>query len=1178
MQSQKTFVSYGRVCALLLAVALIPALARAQQSITGELKGAVTDASGAVIPGAAVSIQNVATGLVTPSTTNASGLYDVPFLSPGNYIITFTKQGFRDFIRQGIKLEIETLEIDATLQIGTATQEVVVNSAAPLVETETSEQHQNVNEEQVEATPIVGTFGGAPDWRNALVAMAPGVNNGGGSGSANGQQAGVNGTQGYNIGFTIDGSNATSPRDFNGSNNIVPVDTIAEVNINSFNSGPEYGNGLSAFNAVTKSGTNTWHGSGFLYDQNTVFEARSYTDVTGPKPPTHYNLFGGTVGGPIIKNKLFFFFAYQRLPSTSTVQGTYSYPTTAMEAGNFTGDPLTTVPAGCAGCTTTSIPTADFDTVAKNLQTYFPAATATGWKAGCPTSPTCNPSSDFLFNGSESNTSTFYEGKVDYNFLPNQKLTFSFNYFPNFVTDIAPDPLYPSLASAFESANNYNLTGQVTETWTISPTALNEFRAGAERELDAYLPFSWNKNAPATVGLEPAYGTNAPYNQFPQIVIENGSSGSFNLGTEGSSSVGGGGVNGNGNTNAILGEGTYTFSDILTLIRGRHTIKVGGEFDKFYQNYNNWGASESGSFGFNGNVTGNPYADFLLGDVDQWFVTSDPQESEHNWTSGLFVGDDFKVTSHLTLNLGLRWQIQSGWGVSFNEFGTYDPTLNNTGAYQCNQTADTCALNPNAKGAILLGGASDTANGGTINDLNKLQNNDYKEFAPRVGFAWSPKENWAIRGSFGIFVAPRSAESYTDGATDPFFSGDFLQNNSGGPAEFKLAVGPAPGTFAITTLSSLTPEVSNYNSVEYYQPTSPTRYVSEYMLDIQHEFAGGILVDAGYVYTHGTNQGFQTDTDQAPLGQLSTKCATINEPVNGVMTNVNQNCVGPVPQYSSIVSETYDGWSNYNALQLRLQKRMTYGLSFFTNYAWSKSLDTGTGSGHGAGLDAYQNAYNPAANYGLSDFNAANTLTGEIVWQIPLGSGRQFVLHGVLDEIVGGWQVSGTFQWHSGTPFTPVIGTSGVADALDPGLVNSLSAGVPNNGASSALFANVVGNPVIGSHSNVGIGTQWFNPAAFADPAPGTFGNSGRDTLIGPGFSDVDFSIAKDFPLHWREGMMLQLRADITNLFNHPNFSNPDDNVSYVPGTTTLSDGSSGQITGVTGNARLIQIGAHFTF
>src|SRR5580658_7673560 len=218
MQSLRTFSNWVRVFLLVaLVVSMASVVARAQQSITGEIKGSVTDASGAVVPAAAVSIQNVATGVVTPSTTNDHGLYDVPFLAPGDYTITFSKQGFRDFVRQGVKLAIETIEIDAALQVGTATQEVVVTSAAPLVETDTTEQHVDLNTEAVAAAPIIGT-----DWRNALVELSPGVNTGGGSGAANGQGVGINGTQSYNIGFTIDGSNATSPRDFNGSNNLVP--------------------------------------------------------------------------------------------------------------------------------------------------------------------------------------------------------------------------------------------------------------------------------------------------------------------------------------------------------------------------------------------------------------------------------------------------------------------------------------------------------------------------------------------------------------------------------------------------------------------------------------------------------------------------------------------------------------------------------------------------------------------------------------------------------------------------------------------------------------------------------------------------------------------------------------------------------------------------------------------
>src|SRR3984957_20374679 len=245
----------------------------------------------------------------------------------------------------------------------------------------------------------------------------------------------------------------------------------------------------------------------------------------------------------------------------------------------------------------------------------------------------------------------------------------------------------------------------------------------------------------------------------------------------------------------------------------------------------------------------------------------------------------------------------------------------------------------------------------------------------------------------------------------------------------------------------------------------PTVYVSQFLLSVQHNFARGLLLDTSYVNTRGRNLNFATDTDQAPANLLG--CT-------------GYNCGNPNPVFNAIMSQNYTGWSNYNALQLRLQKRMSYGLNFQVNYAWSKSLDTGTGGGHGSVIDIYQNAYQPRANYALSDFNAANTLVGQIVYELPFGKGRQFALHGPLDQVAGGWRISSLFQWHGGTPFTPVIQGS-VADGIDPGLAPSIG----ESGTNNYLYPQLVGNPKVSNPTIHG----WFNPAAYANPAPGTFGN-----------------------------------------------------------------------------------------
>ncbi len=793
---------------LLVTAILFAPLSSAQNANTGELKGSVTDASGAVVPGTAVSIKNVQTGVVTATTTHESGLYDVPFLTPGNYTITFTKDGFRSFVREGIALQIETLEIDANLQVGASTQEIVVNATAPVIETETSDQHLDLGTQTVDNAPIVGT-----DWRSEMTQMIPGVNTGGGTGEASGQSIGVNGTQSYNVNFLTDGSAATAPRDYNGSNYYMPVDAIAEVSINSSNASAQYGNGLTSINVITKSGTNQFHGSAYEFVQNTALNARGFYNATGQKSIEHWNNYGGSVGGPIKKNKLFFFFAYQRNPSSSPTSGLYSYPTAAMEAGDF---------AGISGSTGAAFSPAGtllgtYDPVALKLQSYFPAASAAGWIAGCPgpvtvssgTPQTCPTINNFVFNGTSPNTATWYTGRADYNISDNQKLSFSTNYFPTLSSYVPPDPLYPNDATAFDQGHTDNLTAQLSYVYTISPSVLNEFRLGGSRELDRYTPPSLGKNDPQTLGLEPAYGSNAPANIFPKISIDGGS---------GVGGMGLGAGNGqNGNVDAVLGQGVYNGSDVITLIRGRHTIKVGGEYDKIYQNYTSWGDLSSGNFEFNGGVTGIPYADFLAGDVYGWYVYDSDATSAHMWQSAVFASDDFKVSPNLMLNLGLRWQIQSGWGVNHNLFGNYDPFLPNP------------ADNGQYRGAVLFGGQSDTVFGGPTTNLTTIQNANYKEFAPRLGIAWAPRDKWSIRASYGIFDAPRDAENYTDGALGLGFN-PHNDGNGGyvyGSSAFKLAVGPPPGTVVFPTLQTLSPTISNYSGVEYYPRNMPTDYVEQ---------------------------------------------------------------------------------------------------------------------------------------------------------------------------------------------------------------------------------------------------------------------------------------------------------------------------------------------------------------
>jgi hypothetical protein len=485
---------------------------------------------------------------------------------------------------------------------------------------------------------------------------------------------------------------------------------------------------------------------------------------------------------------------------------------------------------------------------------------------------------------------------------------------------------------------------------------------------------------------------------------------------------------------------------------------------------------------------------------------------------GSFAQDDFKIMPKLTLNIGVRYQFQGGWGEVLNRWGTFDPTLVNTGAY----------VPAGTLGAITYGGQ---------HGRTAIQNGA-NQLAPRIGFSYAPQPNWAIRGSYGIFDTPWSTDPYTDAyglGLNPRGSDGY-----GSTAAFQLKTGPPAGTVVYPSLANLSNSQFNYQDVDYYPSQRPVSYYQEALLSVQHQIPGQILLDASYVFTKGTHQNFARDVNQVPQNELLASGS-----VNSAAT--------PYPQFNSIQGHLFDGYSNYSALQLRAEKRASHGLSFAVNYAWSKTMDAGTSSGHSAGVDVWQNAYNVAANYGLSQLDTRNTLNGDATYELPFGAGKMYALHGLVDEIAGGWRVTGVFQVHSGIPFTPTIGS---ADESGSG-ANQCSCGF-------AWLPNQVGSASV---SSPGI-NQWFNPAAFATPASGTFGDIRRNSLIGPAWRDLDLSLGKTFILV--EGVRFEVRADSFDSLNHPNFSNPNSSVGVgVVGGGVITSANT---------SRQIQLGGRFTF
>ncbi len=520
--------------------------------------------------------------------------------------------------------------------------------------------------------------------------------------------------------------------------------------------------------------------------------------------------------------------------------------------------------------------------IALNIQKYFPAPNTSG----------PNPyTNNYRVVATNPSLSNWYVAKVDYVPSKSHRINVSYMDFP--ISLVYGADAFCSLGFDCSNGKNYNMDGQITDVWTISPTMVNEARVGGVREKDLYVPPTYNKDFPTTIGLEPTYGTNAPGNIFPTITIDSTS----NLTDPSNSSLGIGGIGINGGIHADLADGTLVESDIFTLIKGKHTIKMGGEFSKSYQNYTGWGDISSGGFEFSGGgggATGVSYADFLLGDVYGWYVYEYPETGARSHSGAAFLQDDFKVTPHLTINAGMRWQYQGGWSEVANRWGTFDPTVINDGQY----------APPNTLGGMSFGGR---------NGRNTVQNG-VSEWAPRVGLSYSPSPKWAIRASYGITDVPWAVDPYT-AALGVGLNPQGSLGYATGQTVFQLQNGPPANSVVYPSQATLSSGLLNYQNVNYYPQARPVEYYQETLVSVQHELPSQLLVDLSYVYTKGTHLGFTRDINAVPISEMQ-------NPVTGSY-NSCYNDPSAYPLFCSIGAILFDGYSNYNALQARVEKRLS---------------------------------------------------------------------------------------------------------------------------------------------------------------------------------------------------------------------------------------------------------------
>ena len=1098
---------------LTLAVAwlLMLGMAAAQNRNSGEIRGTVVDPTGAVIPGAEITISNTSTGVVTKFTSDRAGIYDAESLIPGPYSVSFEKPGFERSVVNNIDLHVEAITVDGKMHVGGSAATVTVDAEQTLIQTETSDTRETINAQTIAELPSVGN-----NWTN-FTSLLPGTNAGPSNaanytGGAQGEGVGINGQGGYLYNWTQDGGDSSVAVQVDLM--ITPIDAIGEVNFKTSNFSAEYSNGMAQFSVITKSGTNKFHGSLFEFNQSTVFDARNAFQTS--LPPVHWNNFGGAIGGPIKKDKAFFFFAYQRNPNHSALTGLVTVPTAAMRSGNLSGsdvpgitlpviyDPATTIenPDGSYSRTPfpgNMIPSGRFDPSALNVLKYYPLPNH-------PASAGTYNTNNYYFDMPIPVDTTTYTAKVDYNINPSNRINASSMHV------IQPGP-WGSWDAPIDNIIGYihEDTDQISDVWTINPSTVNEARVSAAQEIGRWQTAESGQDWSTILGIP-----NLTDKVFPDIAA----AGITGIGTSFRS--------------AIDDTVKFIYGDTATMVRGKHILKFGGEYDRWGET-SCWTCANSGSFNFSGvftenlnspNGTGNGFADFLLGQSnswnDSWALTAYSRLKNFQ----VFAQDDYKLRKNLTLNLGLRYFVPLGWSEKKNNLGGFDPAL----------------LNPatNTLGAMWYAPKDGNST------RTRVENTIWNGLGPRIGFAYSPRPSWSFRGGYGIFDQNLDVGNYNAGigvATNP--NGSATTTDEITPAAI-LSQGHAP-----PAIPGFPPSASQYNgsSVPYTPRSIQLMFLQQWNLTVEHEFMGQFLLSVGYAGNKGSNLINDRDINQIPIATVQQVYAP----------GVNLQQYRPYPQYQGIEFYGTDGWSSYNSLQATFAKKLAHGLWMTSNYTWSHGLDTGSFNGWTGGGGPLQDMSSIGSSYGNSDQDTRQNWNGGFTYDLPVGRGRTFFHEGgPLDYIIGGWGLSSTWIKSTGRPFTPEMSGTNTDYTL-----------------SGTLLPNRTCN---GKISNPSV-NRWFDYNCFAAPPLLTYGNSGRNILYGPGYDMLNAAMSKKFALPFLgEKATMEIRGEFSDLPNFKNFGLPNNFITPQPAAPAPPVATSAGVISSAFSSRTGQVGARITF
>ena len=1063
-------VSLRRCISLLPLLLCLTAVGYGQMN-TADITGTVTDPTGAIVPRATVTATQVATQQKHTTASNDAGQYLLPQLPLGEYQITVDAQGFKQAIQQNVVLHAgDHIRQDFALQLGNANESVTVEANGGLMQVESAEIKDVIQNQQVVDLPLKDR-----EFME-LAVLSPGVVNppGGTRGDAL-QQTGalinvLGNRTGHNL-FLVDGVSVTDEY-FNNVALSPSPDATREFNMDLSNYSAEFGGKSGAvINVVTKSGTNNLHGTLYEFVRNDVFDAQNYFAPPNVPAPFRENQFGAAVGGAIVKNKTFFFVNYDGQRVRNSLPQVFSVPTAAARAGNLNGlgaahDPITK--AAIPGNHLNQDP--NFN--ANNPSTK--AALALLNLLPLPTGP--GNSNNLTSVGQQRTGNNNYDARIDQVISGADSAfvrasVFDANELDPFGSSVLNETLLPGFGRILKTHTDNISAG---ETHIFSANVVNELRfgwlrvSGGQKDPNAGNPFA------STYGLT-GTATKPADAGYPQVNL----SGLFStIGTA------------TGFNTRI--DRDFELFDNVSIQRGKHSFTFGGYF--FHLAFNpDFPNNARGTYTFNGTYTGNALADFLFGYPSQGQVgIGDGAENAHtNWVH-FYLQDGWQVTPKLKLNLGLRYEYNSNLAAEVNQTSDIDLS---TGAARFVVAGNPAALSGNAAMLASFAAAqnppisviSNTAAGWN----GSLLNTRPLRFSPRIGLAWQvPGVNGAVvRAGFGVFTNQAAYSVLQNLAENiPFFLNKTVNN--------------ATGTPALTTASILAFNPNGAIGANGVNHNFKIEYNEVWNLAVQKSLNSSTTFSAQYVGSRTVHADSSTAVNLPMPGQGAVQARR------------------PFPNLNSFTTIRWDGWAAFHALTVEATHRIAHGLSFDFSYTLSHSIDDASDAGPtNAELNLPQNIYadNLALEKANSSFDHRNRFVGNVLYDLPFAKGAG----GWLRAVASGWRVSGILIAQSGAPFT--VNLSPANDVANIGLVNGNNLERPN----------VAFNPNNGPKTT----RQWFNRGAFSLPAAFTFGNDPRNSVVGPGFINLDTSLQKQWQL--RESMDLQFRVDAYNTLNHPNFNLP---------------------------------------